>query len=448
MEGRDDFADLPPEVWRGLDFTQVHAAILFADLENSVMLSSTLRPHEYQRLINDFQTAMLNLVWELEEKSQHVGEYHVAGDQFSIFFYDPAEVRRNYKLDGLEPAKDQKRDDLIAESSRINREIVFGGLRAAIQLKNMWLAHNLNLKRVRNKQEPLGLGIGLHAGRVHLCERPDGKRRIEGYAVNMGKRIETCARHGKYSRIMLSQEAHDILRSSVLKHTLLRQRVFFHKHELGEELLKGIIRSQPVYELKFYSRIGIKSPKDVIRQYEALFTHDPTNIWAYYQLFEHYAYEKKDWERILPLAKRAHTVYPEDEKVLLDLSRYYYQQECFDQAQRYAERALELNTSFDLAYEQLAWLAQVRDETVVQREYLSKAASLAPGSPVNHLNLGLVLCQAGEPTEGAYHLLEALKGYPEYPKYPGCLDTLAGLKKDGILPEPVEEYLNSQGYEL
>lgn len=405
---------MPDEAWDGLEYTNIHASILFADLEHSVLLSSTENPRDYQRLINAAQSVMLSLVERLRCQGMPLGEFYVAGDQLAVFFYDEDEVRRNWLLDGPDAVQGEARAELIRECRKANEALAFNPLSAAIQLKTLWLCQDFNLQRVREHRTPLSLGMGMHFGRVFLCTRPDGRRRVEGYSVNLAKRIETYSRNGQYSRIMLSQEAHNIIRGSIRKHTMLRQRIFFAEHQVGLELLKGVTRSQPVYELKFYSRIGLNLTPEAAGQYEVIFGIDPTAIWAYYQLFEHYAYSVQDWEKALDLAKRAHLVHPNDEKVLLDLSRCYYNLGNRDQAMRFAQQALAVNPQFDLVYEHLAVLAEEAGDAQALLDYLSRALSLTPGSPVNHLNLGSAQCERGLSREGTYNLRQAFEGYPQF----------------------------------
>jgi hypothetical protein len=47
-------------------------------------------------------------------------------------------------------------------------------------------------------------------------------------------------------------------------------------------------------------------------------------------------------------------------------------------------------------------------------DYLSRALSLTPGSPVNHLNLGSAQCEHGMLQAGSYNLEQAFLGYPQY----------------------------------
>lgn len=426
-------------VYDSHEYTSIHAAVMFADLENSVMISSALSGPEYDRLINSFQHTMLELVRSLKEQGLRVEEHHVAGDQLSVFFYDPEEVARNYAMDGPEPVQGAERAEVVEQCHKINQELAITALKAAIQLKNRWLVQEANLERVLHHREPLGLAIGLHCGRVYLTNRPDGTRRIEGYAINLGKRVETCAREGRYSRIMVSQKTRDQIRTSVMKHTQLRQRIFFHRHDLPLELLKGVTRAQALYELKFYHRIGVHVPKEAIELYESIFAIDHTNLWAYNQLADYYAYQTKDWERVHQLANIACVVHPEDEKVQYDLSKYYFHKGNLEMSQEFALEALRLNPSFDLAHEQLAMIASCREDNTAI-DHWRDAVRLSPNSAVNHFNLGLALLDEDQAETGTYHVLEALRIYPGYSQDQAVFTAaLAELAEQGKLPERLRD---------
>src|SRR4051812_46137692 len=58
----------------------IHAAVLFADVENSVMLSSALPPAEYDLLMQVFQHTMLDLAEELRREGFPLVEVRIKGD--------------------------------------------------------------------------------------------------------------------------------------------------------------------------------------------------------------------------------------------------------------------------------------------------------------------------------------------------------------------------------
>jgi tetratricopeptide (TPR) repeat protein len=240
---------------------------------------------------------------------------------------------------------------------------------------------------------------------------------------------------------MLSEESHNKLRGMVVKHTQLRQRIYFQRHDVSLELLKGVAEAQAIFELKFFSLIGLHVAPEVVEQYESLFYQNPRNIWAYYQLFEHYAYQVGDWDKVLAMAKHALLAHPRDEKVLLDLSRFYLRQGNRHLARELGLQAVTLNPDFDLVHEHLGVIAGLDEDIEEQLEYTCKAVGLAPGSPINHLNLGLALCEAGNMQAAEHHLSEALKGYPDYARTESTLLLLREHFEKGRLPAIVAERL-------
>lgn len=433
--------EMPQDIWDGTAHTCIHATVLFADIQNSVLLSSALSLADYDRLIDEFQAVMLSLTTELRTQGVPLAESSIAGDQLALFFYDPQEVERNWALDGPQPLPDTERQQLIAASRAVNIKLVYSALKAAIQFKNIWLAQRFNIERVLNHHAPFEAGIGISYGRVFLRNRVDGQRRIEGYAVSLGKRVESASRLGRFSGIMLNQDACETLRSAVIAHTQLRQRVFFERHEHTMDMLKGVISTQPVYELKFCHRIRVPLPADAVAQHAAIFAVDPTRIWSYYQLVEYYAYDQGDWDMAYQLASRAHVMYPNDEKVKLDLANYHLERNELQMSLMYCKQALAINAEFDLAYEKLAVIANKLHDMASCMDYLRQAVSLSPGSAVNHLNLGMVLVDQHLYAEALEHFQQALAIYPTYCSDPLVLRNLRQAAEHWPLPPSLEPLL-------
>lgn len=406
--------ELPEDVWDGREYTNIYCAILFADLEGSVQISRIASPADYDQLIDEFQSAMLRAIEELRKTLDLPRlDISLAGDQLAVFFIDEKAVQFNWLLDREPRLQGAERKRVVQAYARSNADLTLAALKAAVYLKSSWLANPLNIERISQHREPVGLALGVHADKVFLRNRADGKRRVEGFTVNLAKRVESFSRHGKYSRIMFSQNAANTIRGMVLKHTQLRQRIFFHRHVLDSDQLKGLGRTE-IFELKFFHLIGIPEASErMIELYDKILSHDPTYIWAYYQLSAHYA-RKKDYVHLERLARRAFLIYPQDEKILFDLGLYYLHNDMLGQATRYFQQALEINPDLDLAHEYLAYVYDIRHDFAAAADNARSALLLSPGSPTSQMNLGLALCDLQEYDEAAHHLSNAFDLYPDY----------------------------------
>ena len=97
----------------------------------------------------------------------------------------------------------------------------------AVAVKNAWISHPRNLARLEGDQPVLDLSIGINSGNVVIERRGDGQARIEGFAINLAKRVQGYARYGRYCKVMLSKNAYDIYRGIIVQHVMLKQRAFF-----------------------------------------------------------------------------------------------------------------------------------------------------------------------------------------------------------------------------
>jgi tetratricopeptide (TPR) repeat protein len=407
--------DLPDSVWDGRNYTNIYCAIIFADLENSVQMSRILSPADYDELVDIFQEAMLRTVGELRKQLGLAGiEFSVAGDQLALFLYDEASVKRNFLLDREPKLGGAERDLIVNDYRQSNENLAYNAALAAVYLKNSWLTTPINVERVVQHREPYGLAIGVHFGKVFLRNRPDGRRRLEGYALNMAKRIESFSRQGRFSRIMFSKDAANIISGLVRGLIQGRQRVFFHRHQVDEEILKGLGRTE-VFELKFIHNVSIVKPTpELAKFFSKLFAHDDTNIWAYYQLSSYYALVSPDWDKAEHLAQKANLAYPDDEKVLLDLSKCYINKNMLDQGKEYCLRALSINPHLDLAYENLALIMDQQHDYAGAVEIARKALILSPLSPINQMNVALALADIAGFDEAVHHFHQAVLSYPEF----------------------------------
>ena len=87
----------------------------------------------------------------------------------------------------------------------------------------------------------IGIGAGIHVGQVAYIKALQGTRSVidgfEGFEINYAKRVESCSRQGRHSRIMLSAEA---AKSLELQPLVLRE---------VRAQMKGIGEDVEVYEV-------------------------------------------------------------------------------------------------------------------------------------------------------------------------------------------------------
>ncbi len=174
-----------------------NALILFCDIIDSCKYSAVLEIEKYAMEILKLQ----NIFKELGDiyfpkKKNHVTAYvnvTSRGDEGIIFCVDP----------DIEP------EDLIYKAVQFSFE-----LKANFELA-------FNTKSSENKvPKPIDVGIGIHYGKVApiiKLEKSESSRprsiidRIEGFSINYGKRVESCSRIGRYSKVFLSKEAAALL---------------------------------------------------------------------------------------------------------------------------------------------------------------------------------------------------------------------------------------------
>ena len=201
----------------------MQALLLFADVIDSSIYSSTWGVVEYAKKLLEFQELFINLgnIYFPKEKIQIIKFYDVnsRGDEGTIFCID----------------LDRKPENLVYNAIKFSFE-----LKARMNLLN-------NFDQVDNKiPKKMNIGIGIHFGKVAAIikqEKIDDRTRsiingIEGFAINYAKRIESCSRIGRYSKIFLSKEAAELAEGNP---------IVLKKYSSS---LKGIENDEDVYEVQ------------------------------------------------------------------------------------------------------------------------------------------------------------------------------------------------------
>ncbi len=134
---------------------------------------------------------------------------------------------------------------------------VQAALDLAVLIKIAWISGAFNRARIRQNKAPEDLGVGINSG--YLYVKDDGK--LEGFGINLTKRIETHSRFGSVSKIMLHKTSRVTLDRFVTESRIamhlpvngreicLPQHYFFRF--TGNVELKGIAQPVPLYELQY-----------------------------------------------------------------------------------------------------------------------------------------------------------------------------------------------------
>lgn len=127
----------------------------------------------------------------------------------------------------------------------------------AVLIKIAWINGSFNRSRIFQNKAPEDLGAGINSGYLYIKENGQ----LEGFSINLTKRIESHTRFGSVSKIMMHKTSRAILDRYVTENRiamrlpvdgreiLLPQHYFFKFS--GNIELKGIAQPVPVYELQY-----------------------------------------------------------------------------------------------------------------------------------------------------------------------------------------------------
>jgi class 3 adenylate cyclase len=394
----------------------IDATILFIDLMGSVALSNTLTLLEYNDLLSDYQDVLSAVLADTRERYP-VAEFYLGGDQLAVFFYYPEDAGKTEQIAQLRKGSPRSEEAAAIERELVQRRsrALYGALRCGVMVKNNWIGHPRNVARVGSQQPVLDVGVGLNTGQVILQQRSDGHNRVEGFAINFAKRVEGFSRYGAFCKIMLSKTSYETFRSTIIGHSMLKQRAFFEAYTPQAGLLKGLAPGTHVYELKFFHQLaGFSIPPGQVQLYEQIFRVDPTNIWAYSNLMNYYLYDQGDLAASLAAAHRGLYSNPENEKIYFDLAKINSERAEYELAHEYCQRCLALNSEMDIAYDLLGDIERKRGgswEDVLA--FRAKALALSPDSAAYHFELAAALARLARLDEARLHYQRARDLYPD-----------------------------------
>jgi len=395
----------------------IHAALLFVDLINSASLSFYQSPVDYDSILSDFQEELWGICKSFPTEDNVATpieslefELDIRGDQLCVFVYDKEELYRNYLFNEYR-SNPSIIQPLKKHSLERNAILVYIAIRLAVQLKTNWLLCEINKKRIADRKDPLEVAIGLHFGRVILKRRADGVARVEGYNINVAKRIETIARRGQYTHICLSRSAHDRLMQCRRRRYVCTQFILFNCFETSDLILKASHRRELVYEVKTWLRWGHKTRDDEYQWLLEVFDINPYYYWTYQQLFELLFWKLEDYDAAGELNAKALRLFPDEERTWVNMAHVELKFGKKLAAKEALEKALLINPNYDDALRRLAELDEPR-----RIEHLRRARTIHPESPLNNYLLGKAILNT-DIEDGVVYLSKAKELFPGYPEY-------------------------------
>jgi glucose-1-phosphate thymidylyltransferase len=332
------------------------AVVLFADIVGSVSISEHASTAEYDEFVCEFQKTAIDVVKQALIKGGYTDE-----DRKFI----------EYSVRGDELA--------LILYTRHHSKDVRTALEVAVSLKRSWLVSEFNKKRLREEKSFYDLGVGMHCGVVTIGKHPGATNRdfnAEGYAINLAKRIEGESRLGRLSKIWVSKNFHDRM-IDIVRSVRCESR--------QEIPLRGVYGACLVYELKAYGEV--EDPEGVpplteqeIRFYGAALSKQPYDMW-----------------------------------VLLQVARWFYDQERYGEAQRYYREAIATYPDFALAHLFLGRSFYRQNKFRDAQESLERAVAYEPDSARAHEFLAVACRRRKEFEKAFYHHQRSIDQDPQYP---------------------------------
>jgi len=199
------------------------ATILIADLINPPNLADHMTILQYEDMLGDFQNTMFDIVSHHLESYGYKDfgtdhEWYIMGEELRVYLY----------------------------SGHIQFDIRNAFL-IATKIKIAWLISNFTQKILNEGQQISHIGIGINSGSVIKDLRPwrtkmgHTQSNIEGYVINLTKRIQTASREGTVSRIVIGENLYERCQlNSQLNIAFSPQRNLS---------FKGIEQKIPIYEV-------------------------------------------------------------------------------------------------------------------------------------------------------------------------------------------------------
>ena len=247
----------------------ITATILFADLMSSTEMAKNLTLQKYDEMIVDFQSTMYEVVSHHMAYFDYVGsgldsDWSIEGDELAVFLYSGA-IRFDVR----------------------------NALLIANKIKLAWLTSAFNEKVLKEGRLVSRVGVGINCGKVIKDMREwrmkmgQEQPHVDGYAINVTKRIESVSREGSIYQIMVGDSLYrGCQESSEINIAFSQPRGL---------VFKGLGQKIPVYEVTSFINFEILSTLPVsikdgmLQKMEYAVTQPMPEPWIFVTLLRHYA---------------------------------------------------------------------------------------------------------------------------------------------------------------
>lgn len=341
------------------------ATILFADLMSSTEISKNLSLQEYDEMIVDLQNTMYEVASHHLSHFGYVGNgldsyWSIAGDELRIFLY----------------------------SGSVGFD-VRNALLIAAKIKLAWLTSAFNERILKEGRLVSRIGVGINCGKVIKDVRDwrvrtgEEQPHIEGYAINVSKRIESSSREGTVYQVMVGDSFYKRCQeSNALSIAFSEPRRLVFKG-LGQRILVYEVVSFINFEILPSMPASLQN--GLLDKMEYAVTQPNPEPWIFITLLRHY---------ISLIASGGHE-YLETHAIEL------------------AKQALEILEYKPVIYNMLGWFhthGQKVRNLEMALHYLDQSLSLEPRNEVALLHRARILDKTGQ-TDPARHAYEEILNY-------------------------------------
>jgi len=184
---------------------EIRATVLFVDIINSTGISGVQDAASYNKMLTEYQSLMFDVILDHVLRYRYVPRASMSGRGVDV------RVGEDYEWD-IEG--DELHVFLYSENTEYDVRSAF---QLALKMKLAWLTSDFNYAAFEDKGLVFDVGIGIHTGKViretkdWRIRSRDAAPRIDGFAINIGKKVEGFSRSGQVYKLFVSGNVRSIL---------------------------------------------------------------------------------------------------------------------------------------------------------------------------------------------------------------------------------------------